>query len=667
MPLRFGHTQGKRTSRGPVDESDGLWRTNSEMKDSFHHVEVGAGPSPEDEEMEGRLALDGPISCVQVPLSASSHSKLDLLHHLLQVSRDDTAVVCALGDVYLQRKELTLPTLFSLDSSVLDPDDYPSCEIYDVDRDSLIMVRNQCQMESHDDSDGSSCTWEMLKVRTTIMIALFVAPKLKPSLGRESRRTCGGKDHPSPTTFASIHLTMECHFDMDALLSYIISDQDANKGRTTSYMRKTIESRPFQQRTFLFVLKYYTVVDEGFEPSPWQRHGCRSSDRQTPNHVNISECSSVVGLSLERQSFGPPDPGEEHFAPFHVLNIRCFPDKLRSVHQFDGHLCYNGPYALLHCLNTEYQNAARRFQTLNESIAKLVLPSTDFIFDVKLRDKLLFEDADYTFSRRYFWAFNCLAMINDSIRSMINAYTGTFSDKFWLGKDQNLWPHPDPQSPEGRNYLRQLSRLRHGLEWSIDDLRVLIKSNDQLRHQIESLRDQLYSGSSVKENRLAIEQGENIKILTGVSMLFLPLSFVTSVYGMQAFTIPPNDWRFAVTMVVVCVPFFVLIFVLQTHAGMSLYRRLVLTMKGWIESWKRSAASRREKRTQLQQTETIRRQSCATTVVAGKRESTWNFDPQVAHGMAPQGLDSREKVRPWWKWSRNASKELKAPSKDLNV
>lgn len=118
-------------------------------------------------------------------------------------------------------------------------------------------------------------------------------------------------------------------------------------------------------------------------------------------------------------------------------------------------------------------------------------------------------------------------MINDSIRSMINAYTGTFSDRFWLGKDPNLWPHPDPDSPEGRNYLRQLGRVRHGLELSIEDLRALIKSNDQLRQQIESLREQLYSGSSVKENRLAIEQGENIKILTGVSMLFLPLSFVT--------------------------------------------------------------------------------------------------------------------------------------------
>lgn len=60
----------------------------------------------------------------------------------------------------------------------------------------------------------------------------------------------------------------------------------------------------------------------------------------------------------------------------------------------------------------------------------------------------------------------------------------------------------------------------------MDDLGALIKANTELKQQIESLREQLYSGSAVKENRMAIEQGENIKILTSVSMLFLPLSFV---------------------------------------------------------------------------------------------------------------------------------------------
>lgn len=121
--------------------------------------------------------------------------------------------------------------------------------------------------------------------------------------------------------------------------------------------------------------------------------------------------------------------------------------------------------------------------------------------------------------------------------SMIGAYYDTFNHDFWLGKHPTLWPHQDPESEEGRNYLTQLGHLRHELEWCVNGLKVLMKSNEQLREKIESFREQLYSGSSVKNNRTAIEQGENIKILTGVSMLFLPLTFVT-VSGLNAYILP---------------------------------------------------------------------------------------------------------------------------------
>lgn len=186
------------------------------------------------------------------------------------------------------------------------------------------------------------------------------------------------------------------------------------------------------------------------------------------------------------------------------------------------------------------------------------------MFDVKLRDKLLFEDADFTFSRRYFWAYNSLGVINDGIKSMINAYTDTFTPEFWAGRDRTLWPHPDPDSAEGRNYLTQLGTLRQELEQVIEDLKQVFKANELVRQEIVSLREQLFSGSSVKESRRAIEQGDNIKILTGVSMLFLPLTFVTvseplarfrmvcltaaqSVFGITEFTFSANDWRFPVT------------------------------------------------------------------------------------------------------------------------
>lgn len=69
--------------------------------------------------------------------------------------------------------------------------------------------------------------------------------------------------------------------------------------------------------------------------------------------------------------------------------------------------------------------------------------------------------------------------------------------------------------------------LRPELERAIEDLKGILKQNEDTRKEIENLRDQLFSGCSIKESRRSIDQGDNIRILTMLSVLFLPLSFVT--------------------------------------------------------------------------------------------------------------------------------------------
>ena len=161
-----------------------------------------------------------------------------------------------------------------------------------------------------------------------------------------------------------------------------------------------------------------------------------------------------------------------------------------------------------------------------------------FMFDARLRDKLLFEDKDFTYSRRYFWAYNTLGVINDGIKSMRAAYLDTFTREFWEGRHMTLWPLPDPKLPESREYLAKLEAPRQELEAAVRDLQEAYDKNERTRTEIRSLREQLFSGSSVKESRRAIEQGDNIKILTSVSMIFLPLTFVT-VSFFFCFFLPP--------------------------------------------------------------------------------------------------------------------------------
>ena len=149
------------------------------------------------------------------------------------------------------------------------------------------------------------------------------------------------------------------------------------------------------------------------------------------------------------------------------------------------------------------------------------------MFDRRLRDKLLFEDKHFTYIRRYFWAYNTLAVINTGIKAMVAAYADTFTDDFWAGAHPLLWPHPAPASPEGLAYRDKMAVLRRELDKVVAELGAVLRRNERTRKEIENLRDQLFSGSSIKESRRAIDQGDNIQILTMISMVFLPLTFVT--------------------------------------------------------------------------------------------------------------------------------------------
>jgi hypothetical protein len=51
-----------------------------------------------------------------------------------------------------------------------------------------------------------------------------------------------------------------------------------------------------------------------------------------------------------------------------------------------------------------------------------------------------------------------------------------------------------------------------------------------------------------------------------------------SVFGITELHLEPTDWRFPVVMVCVCVPFFVIITILQTRAGMNAVRKVGSTV-----------------------------------------------------------------------------------------
>lgn len=190
-----------------------------------------------------------------------------------------------------------------------------------------------------------------------------------------------------------------------------------------------------------------TLIGENCQPLPWQLSDSQSEHRA--DHIAITRCSSVVALWLG----GPPLRKFKHrsrrapmentgaygyvqdpFGPWHVLSVQCFPDwkSREDVHDSTRHYV-NGVEAFIVSVLGEFVDAEARFEAIYHEISRLVTPPLDFMFNAAVREKLLFEDTDFTYVRRYFWGSQTLGIIKNSIKAMVDAYEDNFTDEVWNG------------------------------------------------------------------------------------------------------------------------------------------------------------------------------------------------------------------------------------------
>ena len=389
---------------------------------------------------------------------------------------------------------------------------------------------------------------------------------------------------PSPLLFAAIHYTLKDYFDVDEMFALLVGDKT-----------KALPHRPWDndirhRRTFVFTFEYFTIIGDGCKPMAWQRADEEQDKSET--HIPITRCSSVVALSLDgkplkkvkhrgRRSDIHRKEGEisDPFSSWHVLSLAAYPDWRSTIHSHDSTKHYvNGPEAFLVTLRAEFKDARKRLMEVYHRISALVKTPADFMFKMKVRDKLLFEDDQYTYSRRYFWAYQSLAIMNEDIKEMLIAYRENFDDKFWVGTDKLIWPSDD--SLKHRHWRKRMANFRIDIEKEIQGLEEVDRLNDEKMKEIKALRENLFSGTSVMESREAVRQqgitvvqGHNIKVLTLVTIFFLPLTFVTSVFGMT--NMPPNDnfVRFGFVTAAICLPTYLVIGSLGSERALQFWKQ----------------------------------------------------------------------------------------------
>ena len=174
------------------------------------------------------------------------------------------------------------------------------------------------------------------------------------------------------------------------------------------------------------------------------------------------------------------------------------------------------PGAELHLIGQGLERIADRWAEFL-SYFDYILDSGDFLMKPAEHDNLLFDDGAFSRSRRYFWAIDCLSEFDLTITDNITQWE--------LYKAARLTTMQDLSEHDHRQ-----------LAFAERQYRVLQNQRESFRQKLGStkaLRDALFNASAVIESRASTRLGENVKLLTFVSIFFLPLAFTTSLWSVN--------------------------------------------------------------------------------------------------------------------------------------
>ncbi|THV49838.1 hypothetical protein BGAL_0177g00190 [Botrytis galanthina] len=156
----------------------------------------------------------------------------------------------------------------------------------------------------------------------------------------------------------------------------------------------------------------------------------------------------------------------------------------------------------------------QKWEQILEYFDKLITEKIAFLDPLK-HDNLLVGEETFSRSKRYFWAISTLkeldAVISDNLHDvseLINQREITLIE----GDEVEL-------------VVASRKKMRQCLE----RLKMIARSLSDKRQEAIDIRDGLFNASGVMESRAATRLGENVKLLTFMSIFFLPLSFCMSV------------------------------------------------------------------------------------------------------------------------------------------
>ncbi|THV79366.1 hypothetical protein D6D27_08993 [Aureobasidium pullulans] len=192
------------------------------------------------------------------------------------------------------------------------------------------------------------------------------------------------------------------------------------------------------------------------------------------------------------------------------------------------------------------------WERLLQHVESLVSVHT-LIADPEGHDRLLFDDERFSRSRMYFWMLSSLAtFINMMEDTKLNC--------------ERLQEYAQEQYPDTTNFSMMERNALEAIGPQVASLDRVTKRAKTLQQSVVALSDGLFSASAVLESRSANHLGENVKLLTYVSIFYLPLAFCTSLWS----TTDTFSWAgLKITMVLTAIVTYLVTFNLNQLVSLS--------------------------------------------------------------------------------------------------
>jgi len=210
-----------------------------------------------------------------------------------------------------------------------------------------------------------------------------------------------------------------------------------------------------------------------------------------------------------------------------------------------------------------------RWFVLQNEIAGLM---TEDFTDPKAYVKVIFEDESLTHSKLYFLVIGCLneflATIDDNIKQLELYREARVPPSLErLSKLCKESQNADPQSPSCLELqrLQSLDRDAEGIRLNLQDLRSNFKSQLET---VKGLLDVLFKASALIESKNATKLGDNVRLLTYVSIFYLPLAFCAALWAVPNINQSNIRHPFIITAVIVGVVTYLIVFNLENITGL---------------------------------------------------------------------------------------------------